>query len=603
MRREASVITVVVCGLWAVGVAAAADTYQVADWSELVAANTAAADGDTIALAAGTYTQAAAFAVSKSLTFIGDPAGGTLIALDNTNSFYATGQAGGSVQSWSNVTFDRQGYDDQRAFTATATSGNLTISFTDCVFANSGNLNGLNMTTENSQSHNLSVTALRCTAYGNGNDGFNLSQGTSATGTAVATLVDCVSYDNDNDGASPHSNCTMHVSGGRYVNNGKNGLVNTGTSSILTATGVYLEHDATPTTSLVVADNGATVTLTRCALVGDSNTTTGLVATSGNGATLTAYDCTLTTAGGNDARCVYASGASTLTLWDCTLTTGSTYGTAAGRGPVYVASTATGNLYRCIIDHYAATGGSTGSICYATGGTLNVEGCAIICGLIEGDGPTNTHYAAHYAAGSAGSFVHNTVTFRETTQRPCGLYLVADNIVCRGNLIIGPYWGFRAGTANYYDGVAGSGYNVVLGSLNAAVYNDTPIVTDVTAGTAPTFIDSATPHFDLRLKTRGVAAKLDPNDAYLISYDGYSTKYTTYDREPGAVGSELDAGAYTVAVGNGLSLWGGAAAHRATGTIAGSAGLHAGPHGGRTGTAVVHAGAGAVTARYGVHAR
>lgn len=565
MRRSMYALVMLCCGLAFAGDAIAA-TYNVTDWAGLVAANTAASDGDTIILAAGTYTQAAALTVSKSLTFTGAGYATTIIAEDAANAITATGQVGGSVQSWSGITFDRQSNNGQRAFTANATGGNLTISFTDCVFANSGDLNGLNMTTEAAAANDLTVTARRCYAYSNGNDGFNITQGAAASGTAVCELIDCESYDNTNDGASPHAACTMTVVRGRYYNNGKNGLVNTGASSVITATDTYLEHDAAPDTSLVVADGGGAVTLTRCTLVGDSNTTTGLVATSGAGAALTAYDCTLTSENGNDTRLVYASGASTITLWDCTLTTGSTYSTAAGRGPVYVAATATANLYRCVINHYSATGGSTGSLCYATGGTLNVEGCAIISGLIEGDGPTNTHYAAHYAAGSAGSFVHNTVTFRETTQRPCGLYLVADNIVCRGNLIIGPYWGFRAGTADYYDGVAGSGYNVVLGSLNAAVYNDTPIVTDVTAGTAPTFASSAAP-FDLRLLTRGVAADVDPNNAYLIPDNGYF-QASPYTRESGGVGTEQDAGAYRYDAGAGLSRVLSSGVHRGSRSVA-----------------------------------
>jgi len=599
MRRKAFGWLGLVCGLWYVGHASAGTTRYVADWAELVAANTAAADGDTIVLAAGTYTQAAVLTVTKSLTFAGAGAATTIIAENAADAITATGQAGGSTQAWSGITFDRQ-TNNVPAFIATGTGGHLTIAFTECVFINSGNDNGLTMDTEAAAANNLTATVTRCIAHDNGNDGFNIKQGAGATGNAVCTLIDCDSYDNTGDGASPHGNSTITVYGGTYVNNAKNALVNTDAGSVLDVYDAYCYQGAGAVSHLTNCANTATATYRRCVFEGVAATNYGLVTAGGGDVTL--YNCTLRGTAGDTALLRAAGG--TLTAWDCTMSATGTYA-ASVTNPMWLSSTTANSklyVYRCTLDAYAATVGSGHVLAYARN-PMNLEGCVLIQGNIAGDVATSTCYAAQHGAGSSGSVVHCTIRVQSTDQRPNGVYLEVDGIVCRGNLILNPYWGFRAGAANFYDGVAGTGYNVILGAVNDTVYNDDAMITDVVAGDAPTFIDSTSPAFDLRLLTRGVAADVDPNDAYLISYDGYDATYLAAVQESGGVGTELDAGAYTIPIGYGLTRYGTSGVHAGATPVAISAGVMPHSCGSITGTSGAHAGYGRVSGANGVHAR
>lgn len=82
----------------AAGAGAGATTHNVATYAELVTANGAYANGDTIVLAAGSYTATQSLTWSKNVTI--RSAGAVTIDLAGTYQFIVTGQSGGTTQTW-----------------------------------------------------------------------------------------------------------------------------------------------------------------------------------------------------------------------------------------------------------------------------------------------------------------------------------------------------------------------------------------------------------------------------------------------------------------------------------------------------------------------
>ena len=235
--------------------------------------------GDTVYMAAGTYTLAANLSITSSTTWI--PQGNVIIDCDNTYTFdlsnnNPTTGPGGIIFGDSTYTYTITVTKSAGAGLGLANDARSSRATLYNIIATANALNGICGYDGYNAAFNLEVICHQCKSYANLNDGFSLiGAGTAPTnGADILYLDNCEGYSNgnaDNDqGFTAHSPYhRVYAIGGSYHDNtGPGAEIVTG--AVAVCDNVLFYNNGTSTASQIVlgATAGTSFIATRCKFYG-----------------------------------------------------------------------------------------------------------------------------------------------------------------------------------------------------------------------------------------------------------------------------------------------------------------------------------------------
>jgi hypothetical protein len=327
-------------------------TFSPATAAELEVAFRDAVDGDTIELAATTFSGFTQnLSSSKSIT-VGLASGTASTTLTmGSYRFVLDGQAGGTVQTWVGPILPSTD-TNQSLFDVDSSLGSMAITMSDITVTGPGGADsGSNgFLFDASASFATTATLTGCAGNDNGNDGFgSYCAGEGSGGTCKVTLTSCSATGNGDEGASPHNSSEMTITGGTWAGNAQNQI----------ATGGITDTNP-PRLTL----NSATIT--------QGGASSGNAISAGQEAVVIIDGCTVTVADGGGGACLSYGTDSVVTIRNGSTLTSA--GTNASEDTIGDSGTG-GTL---LIDSSTVTHtGSQNTINLTSGGTVYATGATI----------------------------------------------------------------------------------------------------------------------------------------------------------------------------------------------------------------------------------
>lgn len=471
-------------------------TFRVKNFTELIAANNDASNGDEILFESSTYTSTATIIFDKSLTF-GLAPGITSTLITVTHDFRIDGQSGGTVQTWNGPIALSGGAVTLRV--GTVLSGPITLTMNQVDFTG-GTSSGIYVLDDGTATE-VNCTLNDCSSFSTGDEGFLIG----GTGELVSlTLNRCSAVDNAGEAFRVFenamltaNNCVASGTGQRVVF-----LSGSGNASF---TDCIFTGKSDAAAELILLNNTGNATFLRCS--GTNKANRAIRSTSG--VPVVSFDeCNFT----NNATANFVQFTTTIdvSFSDCKLT-------QAVDLDNNDMMTTSGSfvLKRNIIDASLSTSDPSTDIYLVNATTgLHIEGNVFISPEPTGGSDI---YMANLPDGTSENtlVVHNTFVVKvaiEGTVR--GLSLNGDKEV-RGNIFSGLDIGIVAGGTSDYFYNTRSGYNAFYNNavdISSALSQST----DILGLSYDPFLDQ--PNKDFRLAPDTAADELDPSAAFQIDY-------------------------------------------------------------------------------------
>jgi len=478
-------------------------SYRVANFAELIEANSSAGDGDEILFTANNYTSTEAITFSKSLAFKLDH-GITLATISFGHNFLINGQSGGTTQAWTGP-FVFSGTSSTTV--GTTLNGPISLQMDYCTFSGSTNSG---FACDGDASHAVSCTLNNCSSNDNGDDGFQIY------GTTTVTLNECStsgnsrrSYSCSGSATLTANNCTTSGDdkSSVYLDDSANGFFTDCTfgSKVSTDPLIYINNQLG--SSSFTRCTG-TNDLGKC-IFGDSGV--------GTHTTSTFRDCTFTNTSSTSKSMVSIQSYVDTYFYDCKFIQSDFDFTGVSENDIILTAN---NLWmrRCIIDASRSTSnpGTAINMIYAAGDICELEGNVLIGSNLT----SGTVNLINLTGGitTSSRCIHNTLVHLDRGTETVNGLVLGCNTEVLGNIFSGFTTGVTTAVSGYYN--TASGYNVFC-------YNST----DISGSTAKSTDQVDVPYdpfydmvnHDFRIVEGSIAEQLDPSAAYQIDHHQIST--------------------------------------------------------------------------------